>query len=245
MNWLVTLLTFVPLLGAGQVMLPGRLPAGGDSVTLRYVGQVTQCLELPAFERLSQQRQLRLFTEGVVLDCWQTSTGAYQGQLVNWVQEVSPGGEEPTARHWLARQALAPPVVQAVFAVLDSCHVLTLPDEHAIAGWQPTLDGVGYTVAYRDGTTYRVATYANPALQGALPEAQLVSRFVERLTSLCQVPAATQAFGRTIPYECYTSGGADIVCRVLSFPAQQAYKRDRRRYRRLHPLAPMTPPASP
>jgi hypothetical protein len=114
-----------------------------------------------------------------VLDCWQAQPGGYHGQLVHWVREVVPEKEPPTQREFILTQPLAAATVQALFASLDSTQLLRVPDERAIRGWNRNiLDGVAYTLEYRGAQTHQVATYGNPASQGALPEAQVVLRFI-------------------------------------------------------------------
>jgi hypothetical protein len=178
---------------------------------------------------------VRFFTAGRVVDFWQSQAGSYQGQVVQWAWEVVPAKEPATNREFVLTQWLAGTTVQALFAVLDSCQLLRVPDERAITGWKRDfLDGVSYTLEYQDVHTHQVATYGNPDAQGQLPEAQLVTHFIARLYAISQMRALHQLFRGAVPYESSTNGSGTIVVRVASYAQHIAYKRERQRYRRLH-----------
>jgi hypothetical protein len=220
------------LTGQGQTLQPSQ-QEGADTARLGEAVRLGQHVQLTALLTLAHPRHLRLFTAGSVLDCWQDQWGRYQGQLVQWVREVAPAKEPATQREFILTQSLAMPTVQALFAGLDSCQLLRVPDERAIRGWnRDILDGVAYALEYRDAQTHQVATYGNPASQGALPEAQVVLRFINQVDRLRQLQLLRQVFGRAIPYQCWTNGSGTVVCRVVSYAQQTAYKRDRQRYRR-------------
>jgi hypothetical protein len=169
---------FGTLSGQGQT-LRLSVPAGVDTAQLGEVTRLGQHVQLAPLPTLAPPLPLRFFTAGSVLDCWQAQPGGYQGQLVHWVREVVPEKEPPTQREFILTQPLATATVQALFAALDSTQLLRVPDERAIRGWNRNiLDGVAYTLEYRGAQTHQVATYGNPASQGALPEAQVVLRFI-------------------------------------------------------------------
>jgi hypothetical protein len=232
MKSLLLLLLFGALVGQGQT-LRLSVPVGVDTAQLGEVTRLGQHVQLAPLPTLAHPRHLRFFTAGSVLDCWQAQPGGYQGQLVHWVREVVPEKEPPTQREFILTQPLAAATVQALFASLDSTQLLRVPDERAIRGWNRNiLDGVAYTLEYRGAQTHQVATYGNPASQGALPEAQVVLRFIQQLDRLRQLQALHQVFGRAIPYQCWTNGSGSIGCWVVSYAQELAYKRDRQQYRR-------------
>jgi hypothetical protein len=216
----------------GQTLQLSR-QSGADTARLGEVARLGQHVQLPALPALAHSRHLRFFTAGSVLDCWQDQLGLYQGQLVRWVREVTPAKEPPTQREFILRQSLTTSTVQAIFAALDSSQLLRVPDEKAIKAWNRNiLDGVAYTLEYRDAQTYQVATYSNPTSQGTLLEAQPVLRFIKQMDQLEQLQQLHQLFGRAIPYQCWTNGSGSVGCWVVSYAQQTAYKRDRQRYRR-------------
>ncbi|RZJ95406.1 MAG: hypothetical protein EOO60_00470 [Hymenobacter sp.] len=230
-RWLLFLLLLLAgtLDGQGQTLPPSR-QAEADTARLGEVVRLGRHVQLTALPALAYPRHLRFFTAGSVLDCWQDQQGRYQGQFVQWVREVTPDKEAATQREFILTQSLTMPTVQALFAGLDSCQLLRVPDESAIRGWNRNiLDGVAYTLEYRGEQTHQVANYSNPTSQGPLPEAQPVLRFLKQLDRLGQL---RQVFGRAIPYQCWTNGSGTVVCRVVSYAQQAAYKRDRQRYRR-------------
>lgn len=243
MKSLFLLLLLGALTGQGQTLQPiGQ--AAVDTAQLGEVARLGQHVQLAALPTLAHPRHLRFFTAGSVLDCWQAQAGGYQGQLVQWVHEVVPAKEPATQREFILTQPLAAPTVQALFATLDSCQLLRVPDERAISGWNRNiLDGIAYTLEYRDAQTHQVATYGNPASQGPLAEAQLVLRFVQRLDGLAQMQELRHIFQRAIPYQCWTTGSGSVVCWVVPAAKDMAYKRDRQRYRR-HQAQRMAPPSS-
>lgn len=208
-------------------------PAPVHTAQLGEVARLGQLFQLPALPTLRDQRHLRFFRAGNVVDCWQTPAGNYQGQVVHWAREVVPSKEPGTGREFVLTQLLTAATVQALFTVLDSCQLLRVPDERAIPGWQRNiLDGVSYTLEYQDAQTYQVATYGNPASQGQLPEAKQVTHFVERLYGLLHMAALNQLFTNAVPYEGFTDGSGISALRVTSYAQHLAYKRERQRYLR-------------
>ena len=245
MKWFLLLLTGSALPGHCQ-SLPVSSVAGVDTTQLAEVARLGQHMQLPALPTLRDQRHVRVFTAGKVVDFWQAPAGSYQGLVVQWAREVVPDKEPATQREFVLTQLLAASTVQALFAVLDSCQLLRVPDERAIAGWKRDfLDGVSYTVEYQDAHIHQVALYGNPASQGPLPEAQLVTRFIERLYAISQLRTLTQVFVATIPYGGFTDGSGTMVLRVVPYAQQLAYKRDRQRYRRQQAQQPIPPAGKP
>jgi hypothetical protein len=232
MRLLLLLLLLRTMASHGQTLYLSR-QSGTDTARLGEVARLGQHVQLPALPALAHSRHLRFFTAGSVLDCWQDQLGLYQGQLVRWVREVTPDKEPPTQREFILSQSLTTPTVQAIFAALDSCQLLRVPDQNAIKAWNRNiLDGVTYTLEYRDAQTYQAATYSNPTSQGTLPEAQPVLQFIKQLDRLGQLQQLHHLFGRAIPYQCWTDGSGSVGCWVVSYAQQTAYKRDRQRYRR-------------
>ena len=231
MKWLVGLVGLLAIEAHSQqvVIKTGSAP---DAVALQLVQEAGQRLTLPVLPSLRHERHVRLFMGPQVLDVWQAPRGAYHAQLLNWVEKVGSKIDNSTPPLFIRSQPLTEPTARALFAVLDSCQLLSLPDDRAIPGWQPMLDGEAYTLEYADSLTHRVATFGNPDAQHGVWQAHLVQQVVTRLQTLSQAPVHWQAFGRKIPYKCYSYNSGVVFCRPVNAAQQRASQRERRRARR-------------
>ncbi|UOG77628.1 hypothetical protein MTX78_25020 (plasmid) [Hymenobacter tibetensis] len=185
-----------------------------------------QLLSLPQLPIATHVAHFRLSAPGQVVEGWRTSDGSYSGQVLNWVQEVNPKNDALTNRIHRVLWALDSATVRGLFDSLQQLHLRALPDETAIVGWKPILDGISYTLEYATTTTYAVKSYGNPASQGTLPEAQRVLSFVAQTVEAEATLAQRRAFEARIPYQCYTDGGGTITCRILTAADQRKYKRE-------------------
>lgn len=227
-------------------LLPLHQPAVMDTTQLGEVARLGQLFQLTALPTLRDQRHMRFFKAGSVVDFWQTPAGDYQGQVVHWVREVVPDKEPATKREFVLTQLLPAATVHALFTLLDSCQLLHVPDERAIPGWQRNfLDGVSYTLEYQDAQMHQVATYGNPASQGQLPEAKQVTHFIKRLYGLVHMPALNQLFIDAVPYEGFTDGSGRSTLHVTTYAQHQAYKRERQHYLRQQKQRPAHPLPNP
>ena len=192
-----------------------------------------RALSLTALPIATHRAHFRFSTGGCLVEGWREANGAFAGRLVLWTEEVSPGDEVPTHRVHQGGYPLDSTTVRGLFGLLKTWRMRALPDGDDIAGWQPTLDGVLYTLEYATPTGYAVKSYANPASQGALPEAGRVLGFERQVFSAVQLPSHLPAFIQGIPFQCYsTSNGSSTTCRILTNTELGAYKQERNRYRR-------------
>ena len=217
-----------------STVLGKPLSTPGDTThTPDWLRDKHRALSLRALPIATHRAHFRFSTGGCIVEGWREADGGFAGQLVLWTKEVSPGEEAPTHRVHQVVHPLDSATVRGLFGLLHTWRLRALPDEDDIAGWQPTLDGVLYTLEYATPAGYAVKSYANPASQGALPEAGRVLGFERQVSSAVQLSLHLPAFIRAIPFQCYsTSGGASTTCRLLPNAELAAYKRERSRYRR-------------
>ena len=221
-------------------MFAGRGPCQGQilpevkPVTSSYVEgwvqQLSQRLALPDLRLPPTAGHIRLFTTATVLDCWHTPTGQYQGQLLLWTEEAGTPG--PTHRLYARHYPLLAATVQRLFALADSTRILVLPSQEALPQWHATFDGRSYTLEQTGVQGHRVQSWANPALQGSLPEALTVICFFTRAMALAALDSTlTQAFWASVPYPCHSNnGGSAMACRIspmASRPHRMGRKRNR------------------
>lgn len=203
----------LPVPGYSQGQPLAVAPLDTSSYLTRWLQAQRTQLALPDLQATPAVQHVRLSTSGQVLDFWQTSAGAYGGQVLFWVEEA--GTPVPTHRVYSTTKQLPASAVAALFQLTDSTHILTVPTEAALTKWQRTLDGVVYTIEQTGLRGYHVQCWANPQVQEALPEARAVSTFVTRASALIQPFSQWQAFAATIPYPCYSSnGGSSVACRI-------------------------------
>ncbi|UOQ68981.1 hypothetical protein [Hymenobacter volaticus] len=187
-----------------------------------------QLLSLPRLPVATHAAHFRFYAPGQVVQGWQTVDGRYGGQVLHWVQQVRPKDEELTNRIHRVPVALDSATVRGLFRLLQQLQLRALPDETAIVGWKPILDGISYTLEYATTSTYGVKSYGNPASQGALPEAQRVLAFVAQTVKAESTVAQRRAFETGIPFPCYTAGGGTITCRMRSATDRRKDKRARK-----------------
>lgn len=194
-------------------------------------------LSLPTLPVVAHAAHFRLSTFGTLVEGWQSPTGSYGGQVLIWVHEYSPTDAKRTNRVHVVTRALDSDTVRALFGLLTRVHLRALPDWRDIAGWRPSADGGGYTLEYATPATYAVKSYLNPALQGALPEAQRVLLFVRQAMGVARARALRQTLNASIPFKCYYMSEATIMCRGLSALEEKKYERAKKRQWRVLPRA--------
>jgi hypothetical protein len=203
-------------------------PQETSSFITRWLQAQRTQFSLPDLQETPAVKHVRLSMGGQVLDFWQTPAGEYQGQVLLWAEEA--GTPVPTHQVYSSTKQLPASTVVALFHLTDSTHILMVPTEEAIAKWQPTLDGVGYTIEQTGPLGYRVQSWANPQVQQSLPEAVTVSTFITRASAITQNASQWQAFAATIPYPCYSSnGGSSVACRIVPILTRKQQRERKKR----------------
>jgi hypothetical protein len=203
-------------------------PQQTSSFITRWLQEQRTQLVLPDLQATPAVKHVRLSTRGQVLDFWQTLAGEYHGQVLLWTEEA--GTPVPTHRIYSATRQLPTSTVAALFRLTDSTQILKVPTEEGIAKWQPTLDGVSYTIEQTGPLGYRVQSWANPQMQQSLPEALTVSTFITRTSVLIQTANHWQAFVAAIPFPCFSSdGGSSVACRIVPAVTRKQERKSRKR----------------
>jgi hypothetical protein len=117
----------------------------------------------------------------------------------------------------------------AIFNLLDSSKINSIPSDKFIAKWQQGFDGITYIMEYKDSTQHSFKKYWTPSTQNNLEEAVRIQNFVDNVYSIVNLEKLSLNFQNEIPFRSWTCNGV-IVTKVMSKKEYKEYKKKKRKF---------------
>ncbi len=227
----LAILFFPKFTSAQEVRTSGIVsPYGDTSGWYEYQKRMEQALGLPALDTSCHHKYLRISIPGQIIDVRESAAGAVSGSIISWVSELAPGNETQTGRMFSVRQILTPDTATAISRLFWSGLMPDLPTDDSIKNWSHGFDGATFIIEQSAGCEYALKSYWTPSAQDSLKEALIVQHFIDSAFAIANADYLLRLFGKTIPYECYTTGGMGVSCKILTDKQKRKYAAERRRY---------------
>lgn len=116
----------------------------------------------------------------------------------------------------------------AIFNLLDSSRINTIPSDKFIPKWQQGFDGITYIIEYKDSVQRSFKKYWTPSAQNNVEEAESIQNFVDKVYSTVDLEKLSLNFQKEIPFRSWTCNGV-IITRVMSKKEYKEYKKKKRK----------------
>ncbi len=157
----------------------------------------------------------RFWQNGQVVDIWFGDNKIVEGQLINYIKKLNPkknDSENPGDEKMISsRIKLDTSQARAVYNLVLSSGIQSIPTDEKIKGWAQGLDGTTYLMETSTPDAYRFKSYWTPSAQHGLPEAQLIQSFVDKINAQMELKGRYDKFVDTLPNGDYTNDGFGIL----------------------------------
>jgi len=136
------------------------------------------------------------------------------GTVTNFIYHQKKGSDHRTDTLF-AKTSLSSDQAKAAYELFLKLKLLNIPTDEKVKGWSKGFDGITYTIEHADKAHYSTKSYWTPSSQQGVPEATVISDFVNSLSGTLKLEETFQSFKNTLPHKgCYHTGGLALMCYV-------------------------------
>lgn len=170
-------------------------------------------LGLSDLKKSNHEFAFRFWGRGQAIDITGDSTDII-GTVTNYIYHQKKSSDYKTDTLF-KKASLSPDKAKAAYELFLNLKLLNIPTDEKIKGWSKGFDGITYSIEQTDKGNYNTKSYWTPSIQDGLPEAKVISGFVNNLSDTLKLEETFQSFKNTLPYKgCYHTGGLALMCYV-------------------------------
>jgi hypothetical protein len=170
-------------------------------------------LELSDLKKSNHELAFRFWNFGQVIDITKDSIGI-TGTVTNFIYHQKRSSDYET--DILFKKApLSSYGAEAAYLLFLNLKLLNIPSDEKVKGWRKGADGITYRIEQADQWPYSNKSYWTPSIQDGLPQARVISDFVNSLSDTLKLEETFRSFKNTLPHKgCYHTGGLAVICYV-------------------------------
>ena len=178
----------------------------------KYTDALAFDLKLDPVSIMKTNFHFRFWNAGQVIDIWQENSDIIHGEITNYAKEYDEMNMGKRT-FFNSRLPLKPEKASAIYKLILSSNLASIPTGEAIDGWGKNPDGFTYIIECIGSAGYSFKCYLSPSGQASLKEAMDIQAFTDKLENFLKLKKLYKTFSATIPFWCYTKGTPEVTCR--------------------------------
>jgi len=180
-----------------------------------YQESLSRKIVLLDLRKSNHEFAFRFWGRGQAIDITGDSTRIV-GTVTNYIYHQKKSSNYRTDTLF-KKASLSPDQAKAVYELFLNLKLLNIPTGEKIKGWSKGFDGITYIIEQADKGNYSTKSYWTPSIQDGLPEAKVISDFVNNLSDTLKLEETYRSFKNTLPRKgCYHTNGLALMCYVSS-----------------------------
>jgi hypothetical protein len=186
-----------------------QLTADSDTVFwYRYYDPIRKLVGLRSPDSVNSDFYFRFWDIGSVLEI-ERKDGRLTGRVTHIVRQIK---RNELGRTYFKATTLTEKTVYEIYDLLNKYHIVNLPTDERIEGWEQGLDGVVYIIETSDLDSYSYKHYWTPkASSDKLDEARRLVDFIEASRHVDELRSIGEKFMQCQPFTSYSLLGSGTI----------------------------------